>query len=101
MYSDRHERDWPPENRKPVQFVLPSEAPLQPAQKAVPLRPKAHVARPKAQITATLVQRKSSTRNVNAHANFLFLALKMLFGAVLGFVLLGCGWVIGTVLSAL
>ena len=102
MYPVRHERDWPPENRKPVQFVQPSEAPLQPAQKAAPLRPKKRVARPKppaVQITATAVQRKSNTRNMNAHANFLFLALKMLVGAVLGFVLLGCGWFIGTVLS--
>jgi len=101
MYPVWHE--WDPEKRKPVQFVQPSEAPLQPAQKPAPLRPKKRVARPKpaaVQITATLVQRKPSTRNMNAHANFLFLTLKMLVGAVLGFVLLGCGWFIGTVLSA-
>ena len=103
MYPVRHERDWPPEKRQPVQFVQPSEAPLQPGQKPALLPPKKRVARPKpaaVKITATLVQHKPSTRNANTHAYSLFLALKMLVGAVLGFVLLGCGWFIGIVLSA-
>ena len=105
MYPVRHEWDWPPEKRKPVQLVQPSEAPLQPAQNPAPLWPKKRVWQPKpaaVQITATLVQRKPSlgTRNMNAYANFLFLMLKMLVGAVLSFALLACGWFIGTVLSA-
>jgi hypothetical protein len=105
MYPVKHEWDGPPEKRKSVQFVQPSEAPLQPEQKPAPLRPKKRVARPKpagVQITPTLVQRKLSlgTRNTNAYANFLFLVLKMLLGAALGFVILACGWFIGAVLSA-
>ena len=105
MYPVRHERDWPPEKRKSAQFVLPSEAPLQPAQKPAPLLSKKRVARPKpaaVQITPTLVQRKPNlgTRKMNAHANFLFLVLKIVLGAALGFALLACGWFIGTVLSA-
>jgi hypothetical protein len=105
MYSVGHERNWPPEKRKSAQFVLPSEAPLQPPQKPTPLRSSKRVARPKPaaiQITPKLVQRKPNlgTRNMNAYANFLFLVLKILLGAALGFVFLACGWFIGTVLSA-
>ena len=105
MYPVRHERDWPPEKDKPVQFVLPSEAPLQPAQKPAPQRSKKGVARPKpaaVQITAMLVQPKPSrgTRNTNAYVNFLFL-VRMLVRAVSGFVFLACGWFIGNILWAL
>jgi hypothetical protein len=84
--------------------VRPSEAPLQPAQKPAPLRSK-RVAPPKpaaVQFAPTLVRRKPNlgTRNMNAYANFLFLILRILLGAALGFVFLACGWFIGTVLSA-